>query len=254
MDLGSRITAFAGLRYDDFSDTDNASSPRVGAVYEHAPNGTRLTVTWGKGRKAPSFYALGDPLVGNPELEPEDSAGGDIDLTIPLAGDALNMSFSVYQYRYSNLVDFDFATFQLVNRSEVDTQGFELQFFGLSDKHRINWQAYVAKHENEVEGVENALLHRPELTAGAWLYWTPNDDWGLMFSAKYEGSRPSSSIPGGYETLSSFTRFDLAATRTLANDLELQLALDNLFDQDYESVAGFPSPGRQARLGLRRRF
>lgn len=253
MDLGTRVTAFAGLRYDDFSDTESALSPRVGAVYEHTPNGTRLTLTWGEGRKAPSFYALGNPLVGNPELKPEDSSGWDIELAIPLVADALNMSVSTYQYNYSNLVDFDFNTFQLVNRSEVDIQGFEIQFSG-SGRDLIRWQVSAATNKNEVEGVSNALLHRPEFTAGAWLYWTPNINWGLLFSAKHEGSRQSSSVPGGYETLPSFTRFDVALTRKFEHDLEIQLALDNLFDKEYEAEAGFISAGRQVRLGLRRRF
>ena len=253
MDLGRRVKVFAGLRYDDFSDTESAFSPRVGAVYEHTPNGTRLTLTWGEGRKAPSFYALGNPLVGNPDLEPEDSSGWDVELVVPLLGDALEMSVSGYRYDYTNLIDFDFATFQLVNRSEVDIHGFEIQFSG-SSRDLIRWQISAASNKNEVDGVDNALLHRPEHTAGAWIYWTPNIKWGLLFSAKYEGSRESSSVPGGYETLPSFTRFDVALSRNFERDLEIQLALDNLFDKDYEMEAGFPSPGRQVRLGLRRRF
>jgi len=253
MDVGTHITTFAGLRYDDFSDTESAFSPRVGAVYEHTPDGTRLTLTWGEGRKAASFYALGHPLVGNPDLEPEDSSGWDIELAIPLIGDALEMSFAGYRYNYSNLIDFDFSTFQLVNRSEVDIHGIEIQFSG-SSRDLIRWQISAATNKNEVDGISNALLHRPEFSAGAWIYWTPNINWGLLFSAKYEGSRQSSSVPGGYETLPSFTRFDVALSRKFERDLELQLALDNLFDKEYEAEAGFVSAGRQIRLGLRRRF
>lgn len=253
MDVGTHITTFAGLRYDDFSDTESAFSPRVGAVYTHAPNGARLTLTWGEGRKAPSFYALGNPLVGNPDLEPEDSSGWDVELAVPLLGDAVEMSVSGYRYDYSNLIDFDFSIFQLVNRSEVDVHGFEIQFSG-SSQDLIRWQISAASNKNEVDGVSNSLLHRPEHTAGAWIYWTPDINWGLLFSVKYEGSRESSSVPGGYETLPSFTRFDIALSRNFERDLEIQLALDNLFDKDYEAEAGFASAGRQIRLGLRRRF
>ena len=253
MSVGERITAFAGLRYDDFSDTDSTTSPRVGATYLHAPGGAEFSVTWGEGRKAPSFFALGNPLVGNPELEPIDSSGWDISLTIPLAGDALGMNVAVYQYRYTNLIDFDWTVFRLVNRSKVDMQGLELQFTGaIGDPFR--WQISASMNENEVNGEEDGLLHRPEHVASAWLYWTPNDLWEAMFSAKYEGSRPSSSVPGGPETLPSFTRFDVAVSRMVWNGLRVQLALDNLFDEEYEFEAGFPSPGRQLRLGLRKDF
>ena len=159
----------------------------------------------------------------------------------------------MYQYDYANLIDFDFATFQLVNRSVVDSQGFEVQLSGVNGS-LFRWQLSAWQNENEVDGVDNVLLHRPEHAAAAWFYWTPNIDWELMFSAKYEGSRPSSSIPGGDESLPSYARFDVAVSRSLGKDMQLQLAVDNLFDEDYEVVAGFPSAGLQARVGLRKRF
>ena len=35
--------------------------------------GTQLQLSWGKAYKLPSFYALGNPIVGDPTLKPEDA-------------------------------------------------------------------------------------------------------------------------------------------------------------------------------------
>jgi outer membrane cobalamin receptor len=160
---------------------------------------------------------------------------------------------SGYRYNYSNLIDFDFATFQLVNRSDVDTTGLEVRLRGEIGE-RAGWSVFAATLNNDVDGVDNALLHRPERSAGGYISFQAGTHWLATAAAAYEGRRPSSSIPGGGETLDSYTRFNLAIGRTLINNLSLRIAIDNLFDTDYEAVAGFPAPGRQLRIGLRQGF
>jgi outer membrane cobalamin receptor len=247
------ITVFAGLRYDDFSNVDSALSPRLGATWQRDQDGMAVTAAWGEARKAPSFYALGDPLVGNPSLEPEDSEGFDIRFDLPIRNSGLHLSLSGYRFEYTNLVDFDFVTFQLVNRTEVNTNGFEARLQGdVGD--RVSWSLFAATSNNDVDGVENALLHRPERSAGGLVSVQPGSNWTIVTSATYEGRRPSSSIPGGAVSLDSYTRFNLALSRDLNDHLTLRIAVDNLFDTEFEAVAGFPAPGRQLRVGLQQTF
>lgn len=251
--FGDHSTVFGGLRYDHFSDVESATSPRVGYVWQMGQDGFKLTASWGEGRKSPSFYALGNPLIGNPDLKPEDSEGWDIELSFPLGSNAPRLTLSAYQYDYTNLIDFDFTVFSLVNRSSVDTQGVELRLDG-EFASNVGWTVWVATQENEVEGVENALLHRPELTAFGEVSWEANDQWEFRASAQYVDDRPSSSVPGGYETLSSYTSVSAVAGYKLTARAKIHLIADNLFDNHYESVAGFPSPGRQFRVSVRQQF
>jgi outer membrane cobalamin receptor len=251
--FGENSTVFGGLRYDHFSDVESATSPRVGYVWQKGQDGFKLTASWGEGRKSPSFYALGNPLIGNPDLKPEDSEGWDLELSFPLGGNGPRLTLSAYQYDYTNLIDFDFTIFSLVNRSSVDTQGVELRLDG-EFASNVDWTVWVATQENEVEGVENALLHRPELTAFGEVSWQANDQWEFRASAQYVDDRPSSSVPGGYETLSSYTNVSAVAGYKLTARAKIHLIADNLFDNDYEAVAGFPSPGRQFRVSVRQQF
>jgi len=251
--MGEHSTVFGGLRYDNFSDVESALSPRAGYIWQSGPDGIKLTVSWGEGRKSPSFYALGDPLIGNPDLKPEDSEGWDIELSTPLGSSAIRLTLSAYQYDYTNLIDFDFTIFKLVNRSNVDTRGAELRLDG-EFATNLSWSVFATTHENKVEGVEDSLLHRPGFTAGASVSWQASEKLEFYASAHHEDERPSTSVPGGFEMLSSFTRFNAVASYALTARTKIHLSADNLFDSDYEAVAGFPSPGRQFRVRVRQKF
>jgi outer membrane cobalamin receptor len=201
----------------------------------------------------PSFYALGDPLIGNPDLKPEDSEGWDIELSTPLGDSGARLTLSAYRYDYANLIDFDFAAFKLVNRSNVDTRGVALRLDGEFGTN-LSWSVFATSHDNKVEGVEDALLHQPGFTAGGSLNWQASEKLTFYASAQYEDERPSSSVPGGFEMLGSFTRFNAVASYSLTAKTKIYLIADNLFDSDYEGMAGVPSPGRQFRVSLRQRY
>ncbi len=54
------------------SDHNSHFSPQLRADYAFADWGTQLQLSWGKAYKLPSFYALGNPIVGDPSLKPEE--------------------------------------------------------------------------------------------------------------------------------------------------------------------------------------
>jgi len=253
VDVATGITFFGGFRYDDTSDVGGAASPRAGLSYEHDRYDLKATVAWGKGRKAASFFALGDPLVGNELLEPEDSEGVDFEIEFQLGKGWPTLELSGYRYEYSNLIDFDFSLFQLVNRGRVDTKGAELRISDV-DGQSLDWAVFIATHRNEVDGTNNALLHRPNTTAGADITWQIGRRWSVYTGVKYEGDRLSSSVPGGFESLPSVVRLDTTLTQHLSDELDVQFAIYNVTDKYYEAVAGIPSTGRQFRLLLRQQF
>jgi len=246
--MSTSLTAYAGLRYDDYSDGDSTLSPRFGAEYQHQRSGINLNVAWGEARKRPSFYALGDPLVGNPGLESEDSRGYEIRLESPLFD--RDLTVWVFDYAYDNLIDFDFSTFSLVNRSSVEIDGVEIRIDSDTSQH-WSWSVFASAQDILVNGARNGLLHRPEFSAGAIVSWTPNETWRLMMTASHEGVRRSSSIPGGETTLDSYARVNLAATRKLSKNVEIVLSVDNILGENYEVVTGFGSAGRQVRVSAR---
>ena len=74
----------AGVRADWPEGFASRTSGRLGAAYRIEETGTVLRVSWSEGFKLPSFFALGHPLVGNPELAPETSESIEIGVRQPL--------------------------------------------------------------------------------------------------------------------------------------------------------------------------
>ncbi len=247
--LGSAVSVFGGFRYDDFSDGNSGLSPRLGLRFQQTPDGASLTGSWGSARKAPSFYALADQLVGNPQLKHEESDGIDFKLTWPLVSKNLNLSFSAYQYEYQDLIDFDFTSFSLVNRSSVEVDGYEVSLSG-NKSPAIHWKIFVTAQDNYVDGVKNGLLHRPETSAGASLRWDTAKQWTVNLNGRYSSERQSSSVPTGFVRLDSYSVFNVALTKPLGSKIKLRFSINNLFDKSYQAVVGFLAPDRQLRIGL----
>ena len=66
-----RLTATAGFSFDKTTGYGEVTSPRLGVTWLTNARGPRLKTSWAKGFKLPSFYAFGNPIVGNPSLRPE---------------------------------------------------------------------------------------------------------------------------------------------------------------------------------------
>ena len=61
------------------------------------PRQTRIKASWAEGFKLPSFFALGEPNVGNPDLRPEKSRGFDVGIEQPLANGKGRVSLTYYR-------------------------------------------------------------------------------------------------------------------------------------------------------------
>ena len=65
----------------------------------------------------------------------------------------------------------------------------------------------------------------------------------MLLKALFVGEVQDSSIPTGDVTLDSYARIDLAVNWTLNPTFAILLAVENLFDADYEEFVGFPLLG-----------
>ena len=87
---------------------------------------TTLKAHYAEGFKPPSFFALGDPISGNPDLVSETTKSTELGLEQGFWGDRASFGASLFKTQYKNLIDFDFATFRLVNRNRVNADGAEI--------------------------------------------------------------------------------------------------------------------------------
>ncbi len=230
-------------------------SPRLGLRYRLGKRqATRLRASAGRSFKLPSFFALASPpqLGGNPRLRPETMAGADLGVEHDAEGAAAGLT--LFYHRYEDLIDFDFEAFLNVNRSRVEARGVESYLVWRPDprftaRFNITWQ------QVEDLGSGARLLHRPRWVGGLRLTWKPRPTLRLELSGQGTSSSFDQQLPvpelddtAGYGLLAA------AGSWRFAGGWELRGRVDNLADRDYETLIGFPGPGRSLRLGLRRTF
>jgi outer membrane receptor protein involved in Fe transport len=197
------------------------------------------------------MYALGHPIVGNPDLVPERSESHELSVAQSLLNDTVNWSLTWFDGEFRNAIDFDPGPPpMLVNRDRVDTQGFELAGH-VSTTEDLVFDASVTQARSRVASTGDELRNRPEWRAGAGVHWTPIEPLRLTGAVTYVGSSRDSSIATGDVTLPSYTLVDVSASWQVAKNFEAYAAIDNLTDQQYQQFVGFEVRGIMPRVGVK---
>jgi vitamin B12 transporter len=242
----------AGARVDDPKDESIQFSPRIGVAWRLPGDTTRLRLSAGRAFKLPSFFAQFSPsaLGGNEDLDPEIAVGADLGVEQSFVGARLTTTATVFNYRYSDLIDFDFDTFVHLNRDEVRSRGVELsaawqplESFGL--------HAALTRQDVDNLGDDAPIRHRPDWVGGLRLTWRPGDRWTWLVDAQGLSKRFDQQIPvPSRETVAGYAVWGTALRYRSTGRWELQARVDNLADRDYEAAIGFPGAGRAVRLDL----
>jgi outer membrane cobalamin receptor len=243
----SGLLAEASLRRDDHGD---AAPVTRRARLSYPWRDLTLSAGYAEGYKLPSFYALGNPTVGNPALRPEASRSTEAALLYAPRADA-SLRLALFQAEYRNAIDFEEGPPpRLVNRDRVLCEGFELGFT-LAPAPGLDWQLGVTRAVAQLPGSTEPLRNRPRWTGSSQARLRLPAGWGAMLSATHVGANWDSSIPTGARRLPAYTRLDAALQWQARPQLALRAALDNALDAGYEELIGFPGPRRTARLELR---
>jgi vitamin B12 transporter len=234
-------------RYDDTGGTHHFS-PQLRTDYALADWGTQFQLLWGKAYKLPSFYALGNPIVGDTTLKPEDAENFEGGVSQRL-WDFATWKLESFATNYRDLIDFrPGAVPKLVNLSTVHVRGIEtsleLKWGTLTATPRLSY----TNARNQLTGT--SLRDVPSWLAGATLLWKPDPAWNVSFDLNHVGGMVDNAVPTGDVNLPGHVRADLAVAYQVLPNLALQLGVDNLFDQHYEDVVGFPAPGAVVRGGI----
>lgn len=243
----------ASIRRDDTDGVDANDSGQIGTKFTVNENWT-LFANWGEGFKLPSFFALGHPLVGNSDLQPETVTTRDAGFEFNK--NSFNARISYFDHHYRNLIDFDSETFRNVNRSRVETSGVESEF-NWQVQHNLSLRAHATYTDIDMMSSDNHLLGRPQVAYGTSVNYTLNDAWS--FNAQYlrvDERFAISRYTGAdvEETLSAYNRFEASAHWKLNSQLQLGLSLENLTDENYYTDIGFPAAGRSAKINVKLNF
>ena len=262
--VGPRFDAGASVRHDFNNRFADATTYRVQAGYR-LTDGLRVHGAYGTGVKNPGYYELygysDGQYIGNPNLKPERSQGWEAGVDYRL-DTRLSLGATYFD---SALHDEIFTTYPAplfvatpANRTTLSHQhGVEL--FGTA--RPASWVRFDLAY-TFLTATENGVreVRRPAHIGSANLtLTTPDQRLSGTLTVRYNGQQDDlaytdpSFVPVRVR-LADYTLVNLNAEYRLTDRIAVFGRVENLFDERYEEVFSFATPGRSAVGGVRARF
>jgi vitamin B12 transporter len=249
----------AGLRSDDHDTFGRATTGRATAAWLPLPGRLKLRASYGTAFRSPGFldlYGRSAYYVGNPRLQPEHARGWDAGIDAYLPQNRGTLSATWFENQFRDLMVYDFSVFPgtTANVDRARTRGLELSARG---RLGTAWTARLSYTYLEADNLtgRTRLLRRPrhQLTAGVERTFGRGFRAGaaVVYVAK---RRDVDALTFATVDPGNFTVARLYAAWAVNDRLTIKLRVENLFDEHYEEVSGYPARGAGAFAGVEARF
>jgi vitamin B12 transporter len=249
-----QLTLTAGGRADDSSSFGTHGTYHFGGRYT-APTATIFRANVGTAFRAPSISDLYYPYYGNPNLKPEKSLGWDVGFEQPLLDNKLRFGATFFHNDFDNLIQYVGApAFAPENVGRARTLGVETfvawqPLTNLTARGSYTW----TDTKNLDTGAE--LLRRPAHSGSLNLDWQIVPQLDADAAALFIGARKDNDYySGSLAELAGYVKLDLALRWRVQKHLEIFARAENLTDERYQEVFGYPALGRGFYGGLRAQF
>jgi vitamin B12 transporter len=220
-------------------------SPNVGLVLA-LPASVELFTRYAEGFRAPSLGELYFPFYGNPDLLPEQSASWELGLRHQ--GERWWASVAGFSTELDNLIETDPLTFTAVNVGRARIEGAEVEVGYRRGTVDVRANATWLDTEDRTTG-EN-LLRRPDRSVNALLSWRP-EPFIVTLTARWVGERDAlDPLTFSRASNDAYWVADVGATWQASARWAPFGRIQNVSDESYEEVLGFPAPGRTLIAGI----
>lgn len=250
------LSVTGGIRHDDHSQFGGATTLGANANYSPNDGATNIRLSYGEGFKAPSLYQLYDAFSGNAALRPERSKSYDVGIDQSLADGRALISLTAFQRNTTDQINYDNATFTYGNIDRTRAKGVEATL-ALRPVDALNVTAsysYIdARDRSGRPAFDGKRLPR---RAGHAISLSADYDWsfGLSTGATLTLVGDSFDNAANSVRLDGYALAGVRASMPIGQNLELYGRVDNLFEADYATAAGFGTYGRAAYGGVRVSF
>jgi vitamin B12 transporter len=239
-----RHRAFVALRLTDHEAFGDQTTYNLEYAYE-------LTDAWtlhgglGRAFRAPDAtdrFGFG----GDPDLQPELADEYQLGLRYR-PGSRHSIDLEVYANDIDGLIEFDFTTFSLLNVDTAEIRGAQLGYEYRRESFVLRADVVSQRAENKT--TESRLLRRAE--ESATLTYVQNlGSHRIGLAVLASGDREDF---GGVR-LAGYAIATLTGQLQLSDDWQLNARIENLFDEDYQTAAGFRMQQRSTFVELKYRW
>jgi len=251
-----------GVRSDDHSTFGRNNNFRLTSAYiisKSPDTETKIRGSYGTGFRTPSINELfwpssffGDTefFVGNINLQPEESTGFDIAVEQSFSEDRLFISVDFFKNTFTSLISFGAMGYE--NIDEAETQGLEFRTQA-NFNDQLTASGNYTYLETEDKSTGDPLLRRPKHSGGLNFNYNHESSLQLNLGITFVGERFDSDFfgfPFVFEFTPSYKTIRVASSYNLTKNVNLRLRVENLLDEEYSEVIGFPAPGRAVYGGI----
>jgi outer membrane cobalamin receptor len=256
--IWNNFNIIPALRFDRAGSDQFQPTVDLRLTYNNLKN-SEFEYHYGTGFRYPTFNDLYWQPGGNPDLYPEKSRYQTIKYKLYLNDNYLN---NIY-FNVGNR-----STDDLIQWVPIDESFFVWQPQNIASSRRTNFTigsqinlgnlplqiVLHATYQNTKDiDLDKALLYAPEVIGYAGINYITKV-LNITFNAHYTDKRISSYGYPDDESLPSYIQTNATFQYLLSlfgNQFSLMLDVNNVFDKQFESINGYPEPGRTIRLGLK---
>jgi vitamin B12 transporter len=247
----------AGGRFDHFNQFGDIWTYRFAGSYKIDKTNTTLHSSIATGFSPPSSQ---DKIFGNNfGLQPEKNLGWDIGVEQRLWENRVTLGATYFHNDLSNLIGFN-GLFDTLNLGAAETQGLEAELRAQPVADLVLMASYTyldaektsSADINQPKGARLPRRPRNEVYVSASYFWCKR--LRTTAEAKFVNAREELNFGGPNFDIEDYSFVNIVAEYELNPHLSIFGRIDNLTNEHYAEVFGFPALGRAAYGGVKLRF
>ena len=250
------LFATAGVRVDHHEEFGRHCTWRVAPAIWIDRTQTKLKGAMGTGFKAPTIYQLFVPMFGDPALQPEESLGWEVGFEQFLFDRKVSVEAVYFANRFKDMIEFSAGTFGNVGQAATSGVEFGASWRPLEQLTLTGTYTYLRTRDEETG---DDLLRRPRHKFGVDVTLSPTPGLRLTAGVSFIGGRDDAFFdPTTYATvrtrLAKYSNWSFGAEYDLTDNLLLFGRIENAFNEQYEEVFGYGTPGPAGYFGVKATF
>jgi vitamin B12 transporter len=247
----------AGGRFDHFNQFGNVWTYRFAGSYKIDKTNTTLHSSIATGFSPPSSQ---DKIFGNNfGLQPEKNLGWDIGVEQRLWENRVTLGATYFHNDLSNVIGFN-GLFDTLNLGAAETQGLEAELRAQPVADLVLMASYTyldaektsSADISQLQGARLARRPRNEVYVSASYFWCKRVR--TTAEAKFVNAREELNFGGPNFDIEDYSFVNIAVEYEVNPHLSVFGRIDNLTNEHYAEVFGFPALGRAAYGGVKLRF
>ncbi len=248
------LNLVAGGRYDHFNQFGDIWTYRFAGSYLVARTDTTVHSSIATGFSPPSSQ---DKIFGNNfELEPERNRGFDVGIDQRFWDRRVQLGATYFHNRLSNVIGFN-GQFDTLNLGAARTQGLELEarvrpIAGLellANYTYLEAEKTSAADISQPQGARLPRRPRNEIYLSGTYLWF--EKLRTTVEAKFVNAREEINFGGPNTDIEDYAFVNVAAEYEISRHVSVFGRINNLANEQYAEVFGFPALGRGAYGGMR---